>query len=328
MKRNPLKVAKLSKSPLQVGDLQKKADIYGCDFVEIPFSELLRFYHVLASKEGVNAEFKAMGLTATSRSRKRASDYADKWNDVSRQGFYGGTFDTMQTYIKQGFQSNQYLGTFLPGVLRTKDGTSSKGRWIWDESGDEIDVGLALSGDPNCFRSFQDMSTRGGLNVRALYSFCSGTDFDVIAEYGAWLARLLGTANAAGISPALSIDQYSYSLADDSRFSCVRTLVKRENDALDWNRYSCLFSPCGYRHLGFAAMIRAGADKHLLQGSLSGGLGGVVTPTDDWDLSWDQTTRTLTVWGPASPESFDEDGLTSKLIEAGVFASTEERLYS
>ena len=200
-----------------------------------------------------------------------------------------------------------------------------RGRWVWDEHGSEIDVGLALSGDPNCFRSFEHRPTLGGLNVVALYSFSAHTDFNVIAQYGAWIARLLGTAQTAGISPSLVIDQYGYNLTGrNSGFALVRTRVKEENDALDWNRYSCLFSPTGYRHLGFAALTRTATQgKELLRGPLCSGLGTACSPHGSWDMHWNEATRTVTVWGPIYPNNFPETDMTNKLIECGALTPRE-----
>lgn len=298
-------------------------EFYGdreCTFVEMPFSELTRYYAGLVDQSQPEAELAA--LRTNTRTTAVITELRDKW--IAGNTFYGGSSETMLDYIKNGYQTGTFVGEFLPGVVRSREGTALRGRWVWDEQGSEVDVGLALSGDPNCFRSFENRPTLGGLNIVALYSFASSTDHNVIAHYGSWLARLLGTCQMAGISPSLTIDQYGTGMTTRVNLCLVRTRVKDEHDALDWRRYSCLFSPTGYRHLGFAAMTRAATQgTELFGGSLNSGLGQAVSPTNQWDLHWDEATRTATVWSPTFPHEFPESTLTDKLIACGALTPKE-----
>lgn len=279
--------------------------------IDIPFNELLRMYNGLTT----DCDAELAHWNATTQSGEHVRDTVRRWNTDT--GFYGGTTDDMKRYIKNGYRTGSVLGEFLPGVLRTRDGTAKRGRWQWSEAGDEIDVGLALSGDASPFRSFEASPTAGGLNIRALYSFQSNVDHNVIAAYGAWIARLLATCNGAGVSPALTIDQYGERLTSRHRtLVLIRLRVKQENEALDWHRYSCLFSPTGYRHLGFTALMYAGG-SNVLPGTLASGLGGCVSQ-GEWGVEWEPTTRTLTVNAPAYADQFPSIELTEQLIETGA----------
>lgn len=313
-----LRLTTLKRPPHPYRDSSRWSN-HECLFIELPFSELIRHYRAMV--QDADSELKA--VRAHKRTAKVYADLRDKWQ-ANNNNFYGGTTDTMLHYIDNGYQSGQFLGDFLPGVVRSREGTALRGRWVWDEHGADIDVDLALSGDPNCFRSFENRPTLGGLNIVALYSFSASTDFNVIAHFGSWIARLLGTCNQAGISPSLSIDQYGNQITTSSGFALIRTTVKHENDALDWRRYSCLFSPTGYRHLGFAAMSRAATQgNELLRGTLTSGLGYAVSPGNQWDMHWDAATRTITLWSPTSPSSFPELEMTDKLIATGALTPQE-----
>jgi hypothetical protein len=289
-------------------------------FVEIPYPELVRFYHA-ATKSATDA---AAELKFAPRSSSRLDELARNWR--SNRGFYGGTIDEVKNYMRDGYRVGQLNGELLPGVLRTREGTARRGQWLWQEHGDDVDVGLALSGDPDCFRSFEQAPTLGGLNVVALFAFSSNTDFNIIAQYGGWIARLLGTCQTAGISPSLTIDQYGRGVTSQDVTSLIRVKVKNENDALDWRRYSVLFSPPGFRHLLFAALCRATGPKHLIPGDTASHLGSPLSPSGTWDLAWDSSTRTVTCWGPTSPRSFDPDHMTNKLIETGALTPREDTL--
>lgn len=304
MKRRTLKAIKLKK--------HSKFERHGTPtLIEIPFNELLTMYNNLTT----DASAELNHWRATPKSRDNVLDTVRRWE--TETGFYGGTTEDMKRYIKNGYRTGSVLGTFLPGVLRTRDGSAQRGRWQWMESGDEIDVGLALSGDAAPFRSFEPAPTAGGMNIRALYSFSANVDHNVIAAYGAWIARLLATCNGAGVSPALTIDQYGERLTSSHRsLVLIRLRVKQENEALDWHRYSCLFSPTGYRHLGFTALMYAGG-SNLLPGTLASGLGGCVSD-HEWDLDWEPVTRTLTISAPSYANEFPSDKLTEQLIETGA----------
>ena len=293
-----------------------------CQVVDMHFRELIRFYQAITHSDKTVREAEYSHWEP--RSRNTASKLYAQWGE--RNGFYGGTVDDMHGYIKNGYKTGAMLGDFLPGVLRTREGSAQRGRWVWQDSGDEVDVGLALAGDSQPFRSFEPSPTTGGLNINVLMSFAASTDFEVIAQYGSWIARLLATCSGAGVSPALTIDQYCGYLADACPFGLVRLRVKQENEALGWHRYSSLFSPTGYRHLCFAAMLRAGGDPLLMTGDVDSGLGNVVSPGDKWTLHWDTATRALTVYGPSHPRSFDEASLNEQLINSG--ALTPKGIYA
>ena len=289
-------------------------------FVELPYPELLRFYHSAVT----DARNAGKQLNFGSRSVSRLEELARAWR--TEPSFYGGTPDDVKTYMRDGYRVGQLNGDLLPGVLRTREGTARRGQWLWQESGDEVDLTLALSGDPDCFRSFEQAPTLGGLNVVALFAFSSTTDFNIIAQYGGWIARLLGTCQTAGISPSLIIDQYGQGVTNKDATTLIRVRVKQENDALDWRRYSVLFSPPGFRHLLFAALCRATGPTHLVPGDTASHLGRPLSPSDNWDLSWDPSTRTVTCWGPTAPRSFDPELMTQKLIETGALTPREDTL--
>lgn len=304
MRRRPVNKTILKRSPVF-------PDRGEFEVIDIPFGELIATYFALTD----NIEKELKYWQADARSKRHVRDTVERWRYKS--DFYGGVTDDMKNYVRNGYRTGSVLGEFLPGVLRTHDGSAQRGRWLWSDTGDEIDVGLALSGDVTPFRSFEPSPTAGGLNVQALYSFTADTSHEIIAQYGAWIARLLATATGAGVSPSLTIDQYSRELSDNSQNAIIRTRVKTETEALDWNRYSCIFSPTGYRHLGFTGLMRAGASQDLLDGSMASGLGGCISPPE-WDLAWDEPTRTLTVWSPMRPHSFPSQHLTDRLIETGA----------
>jgi hypothetical protein len=315
-----LKCVRLNKPPGLPASANWNPKIH---FVEMTYQELVRFY-VAITKDDLTRAKEFETLRFDKKSMNTTNALVKMWDENS--GFYGGTTDDARTYIRDGYKTSAMIGEFLPGVLRTRSGESLRGQWIWNDYGDEIDVGLALSGDAQPFRSFESAATLGGMNINALMAFNSGTDFNVIAQYGQWVARLLATCAGAGVSPGLCIDHYGNGTTHKTDDSLVRIRVKQENDAIDWARYSALFSPIGYRHLCFASLLRASGDPNGLPGGIGSDLGRACGPnhnSNDWDLGWDHATRTITLWGPTNPREFPADEMTRKLIECGALTPRE-----
>ena len=78
----------------------------------------------------------------------------------------------------------------------------------------------------------------------------------------------------------------------------------------DFADYSALFSPGGFRILGFTARFIA-CQKWGVQ--CSSGFGRSTNRS--WDIDWDPTDRTLYITRPAQPSNFPAEMMTAKLAE-------------
>jgi hypothetical protein len=285
------------------------------------WSLLAKVYKALNTTTDGFAELKKMGWRDEQIYNGQAFA-SDTWQSGACN-WAGGNFELASEYLTHGYKVGEMLADFLPGVLmNTREGSAQRSRWVYGDSGDELDLGEALNGNIECFRRVEQSPTLGGLNVRLHVAMTGNTDADIFAQLGAWTARLLSTAQGANISPSLEFVKRNIHIRQNDRRNHAMVIrVKNEGEALDWAAYSALFSPVGYRHFGFAALMLAAA-KAPGVGSLTNKVSKLGHPqgASNWGMSFDKPTRTLDIFSPASPDHFPAAAMTQLLTDTGALS--------
>lgn len=226
------------------------------------------------------------------------------------QSFYGDDVKGMVDKLEHGFTSPEIQGAEayvkeirLPQI-------------IWDEEGENVDVCAALAGDDEPFFQWEDIPHKPGIKIVAELAFLGSTNVSVIGEYGAWLAGLIANLEGEGVDVELDIAMPSERgmLTSDHRSqNQVIIRVKRAGEVRDFADYSALFSPGGFRILGFCARAMA-AEAWGLKCDMSFG----SSKSREWGVAWDDVERTLYVTRPACPRDFPAEAMTAQLAECGI----------
>lgn len=232
-------------------------------------------------------------------------------------GFHGATAFEMAEWIKKGYKAPQFahIDAYKQRVERKKT--------IWGEEGDELDLSKMFSGDPTPFSQREKREGKPGLKIVLNMAMACNVKPATIAEYGAWVAGL-----------ADSLGQAGYDLEVDVRFAC-RALMKGERggqrvgnlteiflrlkkfgEQTDFAAWSPIFSPGGFRHLGFMSYQMTA--NHFGKGA-SGNLGYPdATGTAEWGMDWDAKDRVLTINCPPNQMAFPADKMTAEAKKNGI----------
>jgi hypothetical protein len=145
-------------------------------------------------------------------------------------------------------------------------------------------------------------------------------DEQVLADYGAWLAGEISRLEEEGYDLDVSVSmplrgvlkgnkgQESNAVLD------TQVVLKRENEASDFRSWSAMFSPMGFRVIGFTAVFMAAA--HFGRDT-RWGLGQCAPQGDSWGVLFNNDTRTMRVLVPLNPRGqFDPEEMTEKLMAA------------
>lgn len=227
-----------------------------------------------------------------------------------RQSFYGDNLPGMIDKLEHGFTSPEIQGADayvkeirLPQI-------------IWDEEGENVDVCAALAGDDEPFFQWEDIPHKPGIKVVAELAFLGATNVKVIGQYGAWLAGLIANLEGEGVDVELDIAMPSARnliKRDEESSNQVIIRVKRAGEIRDFADYSALFSPGGFRLLGFTARAMACQEWGV---KCSSGFGQSLNR--EWGVAWDDAERTLYVTRPATPRDFPADDMTAELADCGI----------
>lgn len=226
------------------------------------------------------------------------------------QRFYGDSVAGMVDKLEHGFTSPEIAGAEayvkeirLPQI-------------IFDEEGENVDVCAALAGDDEPFFQWEDIPHKPGIKIVAELAFLGTTNVRVIGEYGAWLAGLIANLEGEGVDVELDIALPSErGLVDNDPRSANQMIirVKRAGEVRDFTDYSALFSPGGFRLLGFCARAMACQEWGV---KCSSGFGHSLNR--EWGVAWDDSERTLYVTRPATPYEFPADQMTAELADCGI----------
>jgi hypothetical protein len=238
--------------------------------------------------------------------KKRWEDHSRRWNEATESGWEGATLDNMKAWINRGFQVE---GLRNVGADIDPERIGRKLRYA--EEG-EMQIDLMLSGFDYPFLQWDKREKKPGMQINVGVCFNAHTDVELIAAYTQWVAQVLFAIESQGIDPEVNL-----TMATTGTFSNGprrhRTLirVKKENEASDFANWSAMFSPGGFRMLGFSAEFLIGdREGWTVVSSLGQAASGKA-----WNVSWDAETRTLEISENMNQTSgeFPADEMSDKL---------------
>jgi hypothetical protein len=207
------------------------------------------------------------------------------WN--GQNSFEGGSIGSMFDYLRNGYRAPEFehSAAYVPMADQKHP------RWS-EEADGEIDLGRLYGGYDEFYLVPADEEKKPGVRVMIEFAFACGVSPKTIEKYGAWVAGLLGALEASGYD--LTVDLWTpldnLFVGVSGRHN-VLTRVKRENEVSDFTEWSALFSPTGYRHLGFMAKLVAGNRAgYTCNSSLGTTLGGFT-----WGLDYDKEESILKI---------------------------------
>jgi hypothetical protein len=203
----------------------------------------------------------------------------------------GGTWADTMGWTRDGFRAPEFRHSaeYVPMAKRPRP------QWNEEPDGD-LDIGRLYGGYDNPYLVHSEAERKPGIRVMIEFAFAAGVSRTTIEKYGAWVAGLLGSMEASGYDltvdlwiplDTLFVDRKNPGMRDN-----VLMRVKRENEVADFTNWSVLFSPTGYRHVGFCAKLVAG-DKLGLKASES--LGWTLASEKGWHLDYDKENSILRI---------------------------------
>ena len=194
--------------------------------------------------------------------------------------------DTIE-WIFDGFRAREF--THAAEYVPKHD----KRRAFWNEEEGEVDIGRLYGGFDDFFMDSQIRPSRPGMRIQIEYSFSYDTSPHVLAQYGAWCAGFVRSLEMSGYDLVVDMWVHLDNLyhGDYNQRTNILIRVKRENEVSNFTEWSALFSPSGYRHLGFTAKCIAGDKiKKAAVGSL-----GTCIMGHTWDVKYDRSKSTVMV---------------------------------
>jgi hypothetical protein len=232
--------------------------------------------------------------------KDKAGTYQQRWK---KRDFYGATSDEMRRWLENGYPV-QGLDVFPSDLVPKR----KRRRIVFTEDG-EMQLDLVLAGFDYPFLEWEKRPTKPGMSCVFETAFSAITQSEVIAEYQVWIARALQTLEINGYDLEVSVSLPASEVWNRGGKVGIEIIVKRENEASDFASWSAMFSPGGFRHLGFTAlMLTADHFDRDVRGDL-----GIPESFGEWKVTYDEETRILHTGVPRHPHSFPEREMTDQL---------------
>lgn len=243
---------------------------------------------------------------------------ASGWHEDRKSDWTGCSLKEMRDWLANGYTSKDFAqaGSYIP--------KRKKRSLRFGEEG-ELQVDLALSGHDFPFLDWEQRERKPGMRIVVDLCFSCGTTSKAITKYAAWVAGLLGSFEAQGYDLEVDVAFPVYGLfsgesgyTDSGNRTNTLVRVKRANEASDFTEWSAMFSPGGFRMLGFFAM---GLVAQKTKKKLSYCIG---YPADNgWSCDFREQERTLYLWTPNSGNSPPIDRLNEELVAHGLISTAD-----
>ena len=173
---------------------------------------------------------------------------------IDEEAWAGGTGADCLKWLREGYHAPEFLHA------AEYVATAERMRNTWNSEEGDFDIFRAAAGRDDCFLGPHKRLSKPGLRVQIEFAFAWTVSSKTIQEYGAWCAGFLGSLEKEGYDLVVDLWIPLDSLYEGDGYlrSNVLIRVKRPNEVSDFTEWSSLFSPCGYRHLGFTAKCVAG----------------------------------------------------------------------
>jgi hypothetical protein len=228
------------------------------------------------------------------------------------------TGDELVDWIRHGYHSKLFrnIAERVPVGLQHRP--------AWNEEDGDIEVSRLYGGYDDFYLGMAERVSKPGIRVQFGLSFSCGVSNQVIAQYGAWIFGMLAGMESEGFDVTVDAAMSVRDLFQGERnvTSHVLLRVKKAGEISNPADWSVLFSPIGFRVLGFTAFNVAG-DKigKVCQHNL-----GYPATGHKWDLNYTPEDSLVQIFCNSSAYSHDvfpADVLTEKAIAAGLLPSGE-----
>jgi hypothetical protein len=230
--------------------------------------------------------------------------YHSMWSESKNSDWSGATGEDMRAWISRGFhvEGLRNVGIDIhPERMRRKLKYSEEG---------EMQIDLMLSGFDYPFLEWEKREKKPGMRIDIGLCFNAHIDVKVIAAYSKWIAQALYAIELQGIDAEVNLAMVTRGTYR-SRPILTRTLirVKKENEASDFTNWSAMFSPAGFRMLGFTAFNEIG-DRNGWEALSSL---GSAEGSNSWNVGWDEESRILRISEDQRGSVFPAEIMSDKL---------------
>lgn len=284
---------------------------------------------VIVSMDSVRTQF--LNCVADNKNWPTQTEQGSRLRAVGRAGanaieqFYGEYVDDETGYstVATGEQSldwtrNGYRSKLFRNIAEQIP-VGVQHRPAWNEDEGDIEISRLYGGFDDFYLGLADRVSKPGIRIQFAYTFNCGVSNKVIAQYGAWIFGLIAGMESQGfdmtIDAAITMTDL-YTGDGRGTQSTVLVRVKRPGQISNPGEWSVLFSPIGFRVLGFTAVCVAGDKIEKQATSYLGFPQGFA-----WDLKYDKDTSTVSILCNSNAQGSDDfpaEPLTQKAIEAGL----------
>lgn len=227
--------------------------------------------------------------------------HADPYTAYSEGGgganWEGGTPSDTLNRLRYGYHAESFAHSadMVPRSIKRRN--------AWNSDDGDIDLGRLMAGRDDFYLGSIKREARHGLHVQIEYAFAWTVNHKTIETYGAWVAGFLASLEASGYDLVVDVwmplndmlvgqDSDLDEGGEDLYRTNVLIRVKRQNEVSDFTEWSALFSPTGYRHLGFTAIACAG-DK--VNRRISANFGRTIGGKKTWGVDYDREDQTVMI---------------------------------
>lgn len=244
--------------------------------------------------------------------------------EYGKDSWAGGSFGDSVKYLREGYFAEEFAHSAEYVALATK----KRPTWAEEPDGD-LDLSRLYGGFDDYYLVPSEQEKKPGLRVMIEFAFACGVDAKTIEKYGAWVAGLLGSLESSGYDLTVDLWIPLDGLFVDSkgRRDNVLIRVKRENEVSDFTEWSGIFSPAGYRHIGFCAKLVAGDKVNTRAVDHLG-----TTLVSQWGLDYDKENSILKIHcdqrghGMYGGNAFPTDSLNKKAVEIGLIPEAPKKM--
>jgi hypothetical protein len=235
------------------------------------------------------------------------------YSSIEFDSFTGGSEAQVKEWLTKGYDRKVKASGVTTGDVYAKP----RRRMRWTDDGD-LDVGQALAGADFPFYAWDKRPTKPGLSMMIEVCFHAGVKPRILTEYGEWITAQIKRLEMIGydldvnvVMPLRNLFETGQGHRYQERIDLTVSL-KRENETADFKSWSAMFSPAGFRCMGFTAMHLAAHDTGR---KCQYGL-GQPAPSGRWDVLLNQNTRQMRVTCPPGPSSFPAEEMTDAFLAA------------
>lgn len=235
-----------------------------------------------------------------------------------QENWEGGTPSQTLQWLRHGYHAPQFAHSadIVPRSIKRRNS--------WNVDDGDIDIARLVAGRDDYYLGTTKRESKPGLHVQLEYAFAWTVSSETIEAYGAWIAGFLASLEASGYDlvvdvwmPLNAVFKDQDRFESDQHRTNILIRVKRQNEVSDFTEWSALFSPTGYRHLGFTAIAVAG-DK--VDRRIAPYFGQTVTGKS-WGVDYDRDDQTVMITvnqRAGGGDAFPVDKLNQQAAKAGL----------